>query len=45
MAKCKVCKKEIPNSGLESQNWSLVCKECGTVDKLIDLATKPTRRK
>ncbi len=39
MAKCSKCGKEIPNTGEESPNWKLYCKDCKpSVEDMIKLA-------
>jgi hypothetical protein len=42
MAKCSKCGKEIPNTGEESPNWKLYCKECSpkTVEDMIAEVSK-----
>lgn len=43
MAKCCKCGKEIPNTGEESPNWKLYCKECSP--KTVEDMIKETQRK
>jgi DNA-directed RNA polymerase subunit RPC12/RpoP len=31
MAKCAKCGNEIPDTGKESPNWKLYCKDCGNI--------------